>query len=138
MVKDMLKTAKVELENKCQNQVETPGKFGYSVNMVTMSQIEDLGRRIGHEFHTDRVVLFGSHAQGSATADSDVDLLVILPFEGKSVNQSVQMRMKLRPVFPVDLLVRTPENVQHRLEMGDSFMREILKQGKVLYEADNS
>ncbi|MCK4659505.1 MAG: nucleotidyltransferase domain-containing protein [Phycisphaerae bacterium] len=104
--------------------------------MVTMNQIEDLGRRIGREFHADRVVLFGSYVRGAATNDSDVDLLVILPFEGKSVNQSVEMRMRLRPAFPVDLIVRTPEKVRERLEMGDDFIREILEEGKVLYEAD--
>ena len=101
-----------------------------------MNQIEELGRRIGREFRACRVVLFGSHARGAATADSDVDLLIILPFEGKSVNQSVEMRMRLRPAFPVDLLLRTPENVRERMEMGDDFMREILEEGKVLYEAD--
>ena len=104
--------------------------------MVTIDQIEELGWRIGREFHAHRVVLFGSYARGLPTEDSDVDLLVILPFQGKSVNQSVQMRMRLRPAFPVDLLVRTPKTVRERMEMGDDFMREILEEGKVLYEAD--
>ncbi len=45
--------------------------------------------------------------------------------------------MKLRPRFPMDLLVRTPEKVRERIEMGDTFMREILEQGKILYEADH-
>jgi len=45
--------------------------------------------------------------------------------------------MKLRPQFPVDILIRTPEKVHERLIMGDCFMREILEKGKVLYEADN-
>lgn len=45
--------------------------------MVTMNQIEELGRRIGHEFPARRVVLFGSYAGGAPTDDSDVDLLVI-------------------------------------------------------------
>ncbi|MCH7885864.1 MAG: nucleotidyltransferase domain-containing protein [Planctomycetes bacterium] len=104
--------------------------------MVTMNQIEEFGRRIGCEFHSERVVLFGSYARGLGTDDSDVDLLVILPFEGKSVNQSVEIRMRLRPAFPVDLIVRTPEKVRERLEMGDDFIREILDEGIVLYEAD--
>jgi predicted nucleotidyltransferase len=104
--------------------------------MVTMNQIEELSRRIGREFHADRVVLFGSYARGAVTEDSDVDLLVILPFEGKSVIQSVEIRMRLRPAFPVDLIVRTPEKVRERLAMGDDFIREILEEGKVLYEAD--
>ena len=103
--------------------------------MVTLSQIEDFGQRLGREFRAEKVILFGSHAQGAATGDSDVDLLVILPFEGKSVRQSVAMRMRLRPDFPVDLDVRTPKNVRERLAMGDGFMRDILEHGKVLYEA---
>jgi hypothetical protein len=45
--------------------------------------------------------------------------------------------MRLRPGFPMDLLVRTPEKVRERIEMGDAFMQEILDHGKVLYEADN-
>lgn len=105
--------------------------------MVAMSQIEQFGRRIGREFGAERVILFGSHAQGMVTEDSDVDLLVIGPFEGRSVDKSVQIRMKLRPRFPVDLLIRTPEKVRLRLQMGDDFMREILEKGKVLYEADD-
>lgn len=43
--------------------------------------------------------------------------------------------MKLRPAFPVDLLVRTPEKVPERIAMGDTFMQEVLRQGKILYEA---
>ncbi len=105
--------------------------------MVAMNQIEEFGRLIGSEFHAEKVVLFGSYAQGVSTEDSDVDVLVILPFEGRSVEQSVAIRMKLRPGFPVDLIVRTPEKIAERLEMGDDFVREILEQGKVLYEADN-
>ncbi|UCC31917.1 MAG: nucleotidyltransferase domain-containing protein [Phycisphaerales bacterium] len=101
-----------------------------------MRQIKDLGRRIGREFDADRVVLFGSYAQGTGTDDSDVDLLVILRFEGRSVDRSVEIRMRLRPAFPVDLIVRTPDHVHQRLEMGDDFMREILEEGRVLYEAD--
>lgn len=105
--------------------------------MVTMNQIEKFGRRIGREFQAHKIVLFGSYARGVTTDDSDVDLLVILPFEGKSVYQSVKIRLRLRPPFPVDLIVRTPEKVRERLRMGDDFIQEILEEGKVLYEADS-
>ena len=104
--------------------------------MVAMNRIKKFVQRIGREFGAERVILFGSYARGAVTGDSDVDLLVIVPFQGKSVDKSVEIRMKLRPRFPVDLLVRTPEKVRRRLEMGDGFMREILQEGKVLYEAD--
>ena len=72
--------------------------------MVAMRQIEEVGQRIGREFRPDRVILFGSHAGGTAGSGSDVDLLVIMPFEGKSVAKSVEVRLKINPPFPVDLL----------------------------------
>ena len=105
--------------------------------MVAMRQIEEFGRRIGEEFGTQRVILFGSYAKGSAGPDSDVDILVIGDFEGRSVDKSVEIRMKLQPSFPMDLLVGTPEKVRERVEMGDTFMREILDEGVVLYEAND-
>lgn len=66
-----------------------------------------------------------------------MDILVIGSFAGRSVDRSVEIRMKLRPSFPMDLLVRTPEKVRERIEMGDTFMREIVERGRVLYEAND-
>lgn len=119
--------------------VEADPKCGMRepVRLVAMDQIEELGRKIGVVFGAEKVILFGSYARGDANPDSDVDILVIGPFEGRSVDRSVEIRMKLRPAFPMDLLVRTPEKVRERIAMGDSFMREILDRGKVLYEADH-
>ena len=102
-----------------------------------MRQIEKFGRDIGREFHPERVILFGSFAYGTPTEDSDVDVLVIMPHEGESVHKAVEIRLKVSPPFPVDILVRTPEKVRERLNMGDDFMLEILEEGKVLYEADD-
>jgi predicted nucleotidyltransferase len=108
-----------------------------SAAVVAMQQIEALSRRIASEFRPHRIILFGSHARGTATPDSDVDLLVILPFEGRAVAKSVEIRLKTRPSFPLDLIVRTPEKVRERLALGDGFLRSILESGKVLYEADH-
>jgi uncharacterized protein len=106
-------------------------------DMVSMRNIKALADSIVEEFCPQQVVLFGSYASGRPTPDSDVDLLIIMPFEGRSVNKSVEMRLKLRPSFPVDLIVRTPQAVRERLDLGDPFLRDILKTGKVLYEADH-
>ena len=102
-----------------------------------MNEIERFGRRIGEKFHAEKVILFGSCAEGAATVDSDVDLLIICKCEAASVDKSVEIRMELRPKFPVDLLVRTPEKIRQRLEMGDSFIKQILEEGKVIYETNN-
>lgn len=103
--------------------------------MVAMSEIRKFARRIGAEFRAEKVILFGSHARGDAHEDSDVDLLVIRPYRGNSAKLSVAIRMKLRPRFPLDLLVRTPAAIRKRVRLGDSFVSEILTTGKLLYEA---
>ena len=76
--------------------------------MISMDVIEDVGRRIGSQFRPDRVILFGSHVDGRATADSDVDLLVIMPTDRSPIDESVAIRLAVRPPFPMDVLVRTP------------------------------
>lgn len=103
--------------------------------MTKQKQIRDFGRRLGREFRPEKVVLFGSYAYGRPTPDSDVDILVVMPLNGSPVDKSVEMRLKLRPRFPLDLLVRTPSKIRERLDMGDDFIKDILERGKVLYEA---
>ena len=58
-----------------------------------------------------------------------------MPTDKDPVDESVAIRMAIRPPFPVDLLVRTPEKIRQRLIIGDPFIREILDHGKPLYEA---
>ena len=103
--------------------------------LVSLASIRSFGRRIGTEFGAERVILFGSRADGTAMPDSDVDLLIVLPHRGDRIEQSVAIRLKLRPPFPVDLIIRSPEEIQNRLAMGDTFIRDILQGGKVIYDA---
>ncbi len=97
--------------------------------------IRNVCQRIAEEFEPEKIILFGSYAYGKPTPDSDVDLLVVMPFEGGYFQQARKIRQQLNLALPMDLLVRTPEQVKYRLEIGDSFMREILERGKVMYEA---
>lgn len=103
--------------------------------MVEQNRIVELAERIARDYHPERIVLFGSHAYGTPTEDSDVDLLVVLPFEGSHAQKAVEMRRRIRASFPLDLLARTPEQVRWRVQQGDFFLREILEKGKVLYES---
>ncbi len=90
---------------------------------------------MGRYLQAHKVILFGSYAEGQPTKDSDVDFLVIADFQGRAVDKSVDVRMQLNPPFPMDLLVRTPEMIRQRLSMQDPFIDQILREGKVLYEA---
>jgi len=109
-----------------------------AILMIDMHQIEDFGRRIGEEFHPERVLLFGSYAYGTPGRDSDVDVLVIMKYPETDVQQSVAIRLQLSPSVPMDILVRSPEKIRERLALGDPFIRNILENGEVLYEASDS
>lgn len=102
--------------------------------MASQQAILDLANRIGQEFAPERVILFGSHANGTARADSDVDLLVILEFQGKPFWKSLEILDRVNPPFAVDLLARLPGDTRERYELGDPLIREALDHGKVLYE----
>ncbi len=109
-----------------------------SIGSVRASSYEEIKRicdHIAREFHPEKIILFGSHAYGKPEWHSDVDLLVIMPFKGTPHRQDVEIRSRINTGMALDLLVRTPQQVKRRLEMGDSFMREILERGKVVYEA---
>ncbi len=104
--------------------------------MTTAEVINQLCEQIAREFKPQRIILFGSHAYGTPTADSDIDLLVVMPFEGRTSKQAIKILNAIDVFAPVDLLVRTSEQIQERLAMQDTFMREIIERGKVLYEAN--
>ncbi len=106
--------------------------------MVTMDRIQDLCDRIAREFRPERIILFGSYARGDASEDSDVDLLVIMPFEGKGARKAAEIRNRTRPGFPIDLIVRTPETVRERIELGDFFLRDAVEEGMVLHEGHHA
>jgi uncharacterized protein len=103
--------------------------------MIEMHKILELSQQIAEAFEPEQIILFGSYAYGTPTEDSDVDLLVVLPFEGQAFRKAAEILNAVNPKFSVDLLVRTVDEVQQRLEWGDFFLREIVEQGKVLYEA---
>ena len=104
-------------------------------------QIELLCRAIALEFHPAKLVLFGSHATGKPRPESDVDLLVVMPFEGSPFRQAAIILdhvVHAVGIMALDLVVRTPQQVKERIQMGDSFMLDIIERGRVMYEADHS
>ena len=107
---------------------------GYPVK-VTEELLQEITRRIVENFQPEKIILFGSHAWGRPEPDSDVDLLVIMESDQRPAKRSAQVgRLLLDIPFPMDILVRTPEEIGRRLQIGDYFIREILAQGTVLYE----
>jgi predicted nucleotidyltransferase len=98
----------------------------------TKREIRRYARQIALRFQPNKIILFGSFAYGAPHEDSDVDILVVMPARNP-VTQTVRIRMALeQPPFSMDMLVRSPEMLRDRLAMGDSFLQEVVSQGKIL------
>ena len=104
---------------------------------IPMRLIRRFARQVAERFHPDKIVLFGSYAYGTPHADSDVDILVIMPARNQ-LDQAVKIELACDPPFPLDIIVRTPHNMEWQLAEGASFLTEIMTKAKVLYEKKHS
>src|SRR5205807_309155 len=100
---------------------------------IPMRVIRRFARQVAEHFQPEKIILFGSYAYGQPHEDSDVDILVVMPARNL-IDQAIRIRTVVEAPFPMDLIVCTPKNLSWRLEEGDWFLREIVGQGKVLYE----
>ena len=102
--------------------------------MVAIEQVESLSQQIARKFDPERIILFGSHAYGTAGEYSDIDLLVIMPFEGSGFDKSLEILDRVDPDFAIDLIVRRPDDTERRYREFDPLIRDALDRGRVLYE----
>jgi predicted nucleotidyltransferase len=104
--------------------------------MVSSGEIQNYCNAIARAFEPERIILFGSHAYGKPGEDSDVDVLVVMRHVRRHGRRpSLAIRRKISAAFPVDILVKEPEEITKRLREGDSILREIVEKGRVMYEA---
>jgi uncharacterized protein len=109
----------------------TPTGFRIPVSEALPAVVQ----RLVAALQPEKIILFGSYAYGKPTSDSDVDLLVILETIATSTERYLTVSHLLYPrPFPVDILVRTPREIEQALRKGDFFIKEIVSQGRVLYE----
>ena len=103
-----------------------------------MGKLSPIVNQIVDKFHPEQVILFGSQARQDTHQDSDIDLLVVMETTKKNAAQEVEILRALNYQSNLDLIVRTPETLQERLKLGDSFLRDIVAEGIVLYaQSDN-
>src|SRR3974390_2644865 len=77
---------------------------------IPLRVIRRFARDVAERFHPDKIILFGSHAYGTPHADSDVDILVVMPARNQ-LDQAVRIELTCDPPFPLDIIVRTPKNM---------------------------
>jgi predicted nucleotidyltransferase len=105
---------------------------------IPMKMIRSLAKHIAKKFNPEEIILFGSHAYGKPTEWSDVDLLVVMDTPKGEMETILEIVDSLPDVLvSVDILARSRKVIKRRQSLGDSFMIEIVKKGKVLYARDN-
>lgn len=101
---------------------------------TTRAVIDRIVKRIVAKFQPQQVILFGSQARGDATADSDVDLLVVMDFEGTAREKGLEIRLALHDIlFPKDIIVTSPEDFAWRKDIVGTIEWPATREGKVLY-----
>ena len=102
---------------------------------VTEEILGEIVHRIVAKFAPEKIILFGSYAYGAPAPDSDVDLFVIQKTNLRRVERTVAISELILPrPFPVDILVKTPAEIQEALRNNDPFIKEILSRWRILYE----
>jgi len=83
----------------------------------------------------DKIILFGSQARGQARPDSDYDILVIKSGIWNKLTIEQDIYEKIIGIDEsIDILVRTPENIENDKNKAGSFISRVLKEGMVIYE----
>jgi predicted nucleotidyltransferase len=101
--------------------------------LVTREALLAFTQRLVECYAPEKVILFGSMARGEARWDSDADILVVMPFEGRHLAKICEIRRRCQGQFPMDLLLRRPEEIEIRYRGGDPVVREALDHGEVLH-----
>lgn len=97
--------------------------------------LKEAVRRIIEKFNPEKIILFGSYAYGQPTADSDMDLMVIMNTEEKPHKRAVPLRKALKGIgIPKDIIVKTPEEFDRFKNIVGTVIYPAAHKGKVLYE----
>ncbi len=99
------------------------------------TKLAEMVRRIVERFDPERIILFGSHARGEATEDSDVDLLVVLKDVASKRDKAIEIRGALFGLgVAKDVLVVSPEELERKKDLVGTIVYPALHEGRLLYE----
>jgi len=103
--------------------------------MIAQEKISEIVNKIASGNNPDKIILFGSYATGNPNENSDLDLFVIKKSDLPRPQRTIQVRkMLFGSMIPIDLIVYTPKEIDESRANKFSFVNEVLKTGKTLYE----
>lgn len=102
------------------------------MNEELQNTLKKIASFIKQNFRAEKVILFGSHAYGNPTQDSDIDLLVVMDTNEKFTKEAVKIRIAIDEMLPdksIDIIVRTPDFITKRIKDNDFFIKDIVTKG---------
>lgn len=104
--------------------------------MITLNEIKNFVNEIAEGYQPEKIYLFDSYANNTATVDSDIDLFIIKNTNLKKAHRNIQVRetIKTYPYVGMDIIVYTPEELREGMKDVVNIAREAIKTGKLLYE----
>ena len=97
-------------------------------------EIKKITRQIVKNYKPEKIILFGSYAWGKPNKDSDFDILVVKNTNKEHYRRIPEVRSCLHNInHAFDVLVMTPKEITKRLKLGDFFIEDVVKKGKILY-----
>jgi predicted nucleotidyltransferase len=102
--------------------------------LILNKELAKIINSISKNYNPEKVILFGSLSGNTIKETSDIDLVVIKQTDKDPWTRMEEVDAYIDHTFPVDVLVYTPDEIRNRLEINDCFVKDILAEGKVLYE----
>lgn len=104
-------------------------------DMITKTHISQAVEILAKAACPEKIILFGSYARGEAREDSDLDFLVIEANPIDRYREMVRLRRALSPMrIPVDIVVKSLNNVDEWRNVPGTLVHEALNKGQVVYE----
>ena len=110
----------------------------FFTKMIQTITIDEIVSGIAARFKPEKIILFGSYAQGTPDRESDLDLLIIQDTDLPRHQRGVDIRLSLiGGKIPIDILVYTSEEYNREKNDRHSFLHSALKTARVLYERND-
>jgi predicted nucleotidyltransferase len=98
-------------------------------------ELEGMIEKLKSDYRPEKIILFGSLAQGNVKEGSDIDLTIIKKTDKRPLDRCLEVADITQPSVAVNFIVYTPEEFEKERKAGNFFVvDEILKEGRVLYE----
>jgi len=99
-----------------------------------IKELSDISRRLIEEYDPEKIILFGSRAEGKDSEGSDIDLVIVKETDKRPLDRRIEVETLLADrAVPMDLIVYTPDEITRLYSIGSPFVEELVEKGRLLY-----